>query len=423
MTEEREFGRIAALAALAAGLVAYLYLLGGTVTWLRLAGAQLAGDAGIVATDSKRLLAIGARVVVFEILLLIAISAIVTALVMAATFRRGKLPEGRQPREFADFRDGWSKLWTLGGMIGPASALLLIVIGASVETQGLRCALLAAGIAIGAYAGVVMVRGIPPEGSGPDWAPWWLRPVRKAGRAIRGGEAASAERRQQGIGRVRSVATTMLVLNVVVAVCVVSLLHGAILLAGTALIYAGPFVTWPRSSELKKFTTELVRSSGVWLAIGSATLIALAWMATPPVGYPLARVQVEGLPVIRPAAYIDRTSDGVYVGYCTPESYERDGEPGFRSSASLIVFVAKDTFRGIEVGSATYEFDPGGRPSLFQVIAAGLEGESAARADAPLSQTTRPRSNDVCDFVDGDPRRDRRTKRRERRQERTMHRD
>ena len=193
-TQDGSLGKVITVATGAAGLVAYLYFLGGVVTWLRLTTAQLAGDAGVVATDSKRLLAIGARVAAFEILLLLFVSTIVTALVAFAILRRGALPR-RSVRDFTDLRKGWRDLWTLGGMIVPAIAILLVCLGLSIESQRLRLVLVILGGVIGLLVSLAMVSIAPPKGRTlKDWHPRWRRSIVYLGRLIRGEEGKNADR-------------------------------------------------------------------------------------------------------------------------------------------------------------------------------------------------------------------------------------
>jgi hypothetical protein len=205
------------------------------------------------------------------------------------------------------------------------------------------------------------------------------------------------ERKHRGIKRVQQLAAFLALVNVVVAFALVPILQGAILFASTMVIYAGPFLTWPRSTRLSDFGTELLRSNGVWLAIAAATVIALAWVATPPVDYPLASVYVDGRSKPISGALIDRSADGVYLGRCVgklPPGAGDDGHP--RSTQARIVLIAKDRIRRIDIGGKKYVFDPGARPALGQVVLAGLKGTSAARDFAPLSETLRVQPDRVC---------------------------
>lgn len=385
-------GTAIAVATGAAGLVAYLYFLGGVVTWIRLTTTQLAGDAGVVATDSKRLLAIGARVAAFELLLLLIVSAAVTLLVGYAILTRGKLPQ-RSISDFTDLRKGWGDLWTLGGMVVPAFSILLVSLGLSANEAELRLVLRCLGVAIGVPAGLAMILGAPPKGGAGKSPPHWQRALAHLGRRIRG--------TKHGIKGVQRVAALVIVINVIVAVVFVPILQGTVLLTSTALIYVGPFLAWPRSSGLRAFGAELVRSNGVWVSIAAATVVALAWVATPPVEYPRARFRIEGHPGVIAGAYIDRSADGVYLGFCKMRiPPAADGARHPYSAKSHIAFFAADRLRTIEIGGKRYVFDPGGRPSLAQVFLAGLAG-SAARTPAPLHHELRARPDRICGVKSG----------------------
>jgi hypothetical protein len=51
----------------------------------------------------------------------------------------------------------------------------------------------------------------------------------------------------------------------------------------------------------------------------------------------------------------------------------------------------------LEIGREQYVFDPGGRPSIWQVVRAVVGGSSAATHDAPLHHPLRGRPSKVCD--------------------------
>jgi hypothetical protein len=396
-------GMALTLATGAAGLVAYLYLLGGVVTWLRLTAVRLPADAGIVATESKRLLAIGARVAAFELLLLLLVAAAVTVLAGLAIWRRGALPP-QTIGNLGDLKDGWENLWTLGGMIGPATAVLLIVVGVSIDPLVWRVTVACLGILIGAVVGLAMVFSEPPENKTllEDWNPRWRLLIVRLGRRIRGEAGRKATRRtskqakkrkERGIFWVRLVAALLLLVNVVAAVVLVPFMQGTALLAATMMIYAGTIVSWPTSGELREFLPEMLRSSGVWLGLVAATMVALAWVATPPVEYPQAEVFVNGRPEPFRGAYIDRTSAGLYLGICVASNTAQER---YSSTEARVELIPVERLRRVTVGGGKYVFDPGGRPSLAQVLVAGFGATSSARARAPLHHSLRRQPTEVC---------------------------
>ncbi len=358
-------GRVVTVGAAAAGLVAYVYLLGGIVIWLRVTAAQLPGDEGVVAAGSKRLLSIGSRVAAFEALLLIAVGGIVAALVAFASGRRDSAPI-RQPASFRDVDLAWRDRASLLGMVGPASALLLLALGFGASGRP-RAAL----ISVGAVGGILVLR-------------WMI--FRQPNTAL------TQPHRASWVLRVAAV--LLLICNLGVAIGVLPLLEGTILLAGTAVIYAGRFVSWPRSPMFKHLGRELVKSGGVWLAVAAATAVGLAWVATPPVGFSLVTVYRVDRPPLSNVAYIDRNGSGLYLGYCIEGSPGAPGEEP--DSARKIRFVPNDEIRELVLDDDQYRFDPGNRPSIGQLVVAEVRNQGPAEGSAPLSRSLRKSADEQC---------------------------
>lgn len=358
-------GRVVTVGAAAAGLVAYVYLLGGIVIWLRVTAAQLPGDVGIVAADSKRLLSIGSRVAAFEALLLIAVGSIVALLVAYASGRRDSVPI-RQPASFRDVDVAWRDRASLSAMVAPAGALLLLALGFG-----------AGGVTGAVVFGVGAVLGIA--------AVLWM--------ILRRPNTALTQPRPAPRG-LRLAAMLLLAFNVVVAVGVLPLLEGTILLAGTVVVYAGRFVSWPRSPMFKHLGRELVRSGGVWLAVAAATAVALAWVATPPVGFPLVTVDRVNDHSLRDYAYIDRNGAGLYLGYCVDESAGPAGEG--HDPVGMIRFVPDDEIRELVLSDDQLQFDSENRPSIFQLVVAEVRNQGPAEGSAPLSKSLRESADERC---------------------------
>lgn len=376
-TGDGGLSRAMTLAAAAAGLVAYLYFLGGVVTWLRLSAAQLPGDAALAAVENTRLLSIGARVAAFEVALLLVVSGIVALLASYANKRRRDYK--KQHPEYAPTTDGsWNDLWTLGGMIAPALAALLIVLGLSAPERTARLVLLVAGGVLGVVVALTMVRREPPSTS------WWRAKITGLGRWVRAeGWRTTA---------VQVIAAGLAVVNVAVALLIVPALQGVILLAATTVIFAGPFLGWPEP-DLKEEPSQnmgsvLIRSSGVWVAIAVSTAIAVAWVATPPVTFSRADLDpVEG--AVTTAAYVGRNGDRVFVATCSQGS-QRD------TDQSRIRVFKLDAFQQLTVGGARYRFDVGGRPSLAQIVEAAVTTESPLDRAPIFDHALRGRSEGLC---------------------------
>jgi hypothetical protein len=372
--------RIATAGVAALGLVGYLYALGGIVVWLRVQTAQLTPDGAIVAIDDRHLLAVGARVVAFELFLVVAISAIVTGLVGLGALRRGELPK-TGTRKSQAFKEAWEEPGTLGGFIGPEAALLLITIGLSSDgSPALRMGLWLVGVAIAVPALLAMTFRVRPTRHA-DRHDGWRQYLQELGEAI-------------GEDGLRTLAGLLFVAGVGVSVFLLPLLQGTILLAGTAMIYAGPLVSWPSTREFNALARELLVSSGVWTAIAVSTAIALAWVATPPVGFSSAQVEALNGSRSQVGAYLDRNDGGVYLGLCEARlagsgQYEESDEAHIR-------FVPAAEAERLDLGQASYQFDPGGRPSLWQAVKAVVGGGSAATHNAPLPHPLRGRAAQVC---------------------------
>lgn len=360
--------RAATVAAGALGLVGYLYALGGIVVWLRVQTAQLSPDGAIVAADNKHLLAIGVRVVAFELFLLLAIAAIVAVLVGFAILRRGGLPD-RRDQKGLKFKEAWKDQGTLGGFIGPETALLLVTIGLSLQgPTPLRACFWISGLLIGVAVALAMIfRTRPAEqvNNPSRWRRWLI--------------AVGNRLKLKGLRRI-----TVLLLGLAIGfgIFLLPLLQGTILIAGTSLIYAGPFLVWPDRNASSSFGTALLRSGGLWTAVAVTTVVALAWVATPPVAFTRAVVESLDHSTSEPGAYLDRADGGVYLGTCI---VGRDLDPEHQASTgSRITLVPDAESARVKLGQDTYRFDPGGRPSIWQTIKAVVGGGADAGTHNPL---------------------------------------
>jgi hypothetical protein len=361
--------RVAAVAAGAVGLVGYLYALGGIVVWLHLKTAQLPLDGAIVATDDRHLLAIGLRVVAFEAFLLIAICAIVALLTgISAALRRGPPPG---PDTNIDGLDkAWKSRRTLFGFAGPEVGLLLVSLGLGAQgPTSTRTFLVIAGSFTGAAAGVLMILRLPRDPA-----------------------VGKPESRTLKFG-LRLLALVLLAAAIVIGLRVLPILQGTFLLAGTALIYTGPFLKWPGEEDEHTIGYELLRSGGVWATIAFSTAVALAWVATPPVTFTRAMVESVDRTASHPGAYLDRGENGVYLGTCTVDE-ERSGKYEVSKESRITLVPSRESAR-VRLGQAKYRFDPGGRPSLWQAITAGVGG--AATENAVLHHPLRGQAAQVCD--------------------------
>ena len=318
--------------------------------------------------------------VAFELFLLIAIGIVVATLVGIAIWRHGELPKRPPTKELKMLKEAWEDQATLGGFIGPEAGLLLITVGLSANgSTGLRTSLWIAGAVIGATALLAMIFRVPPKGSSPDEYSAWRTTLKDLGEAI-------------GTDGLQWLAIVLLLAAVIAAIFLLPLLQGTILLAGTVMIYAGPFVNWPDRGD-SSFGRLLLRSGGFWTAVAASTAIALAAVATPPVGFTRATVESLDGSNSRSGAYLDRGDGGVYLGLCTPDDIHGGRQV---STHARIHFLPAEEGEHLELGGDGYRFDPGGRPSIWQTLVATFGSGSAAAENAPLHHSLRGQATYAC---------------------------
>jgi hypothetical protein len=358
--------RIAALGAAALGLVGFLYALGGVVIWLRMQAAQLT-PSGIVALSDRHLLEVGVSVVAFELFLLLSIGLIVASLVAARILlwkHRGAASREDRPR--LNLGTAAEDAGTLAGIVLPTIALTLFTVGLAIPgSPPARTLTWIAGVAILAAAALGMIfLQIERFAEWVTLTPWqWLA------------------------GLLLPVAMTL-------GIFVLPLLQGTILLAGTALAYLGPFLRWPEPKTGDVRVAAVLRSTGLWVAIALTTVVALAWVATPPVSFTHARLNSLNREHPHEGAYLDRGDGGVYIGTCVAGDA---GEDGRRDSAeSRVILVPGEESARLRLGQETYHFDPGGRPSLWQTFKTVVGGGIPGAHDAPLDHPLRGQVEHVC---------------------------
>jgi hypothetical protein len=326
------------------GLVAYLYLLGGFVMWLRFTAAQLPADDAVGSLDDRRLLATGVEALAFELVLL------ATLLLVARIAWR----VGRKLRSGLERREGrGSTRSPKADDRSPASlAALLLTLGTGVATATLLpqislLAELAGPIIVGFIAGVIAAI---LEDSKKDariltsWPVRWLPSLILAAFAI----------------AVLSYATGMAVLILV---------------------------------GLAHFSNRLERLSSVRdpihlipsvLAVGVClSLVVAAYIATPPVTLVRAVVKTESGRTLT-GGYIGRSSEGMILAICRPTK----SNPMVSDSERLRV-VAPDQIHRAFVGGPGYAFDYGEKPSIADLV------QYVVEADGPVKERFATTSIDV----------------------------
>ncbi len=378
----------ATIVAAAVGLVGYLYALGGVMVWLRIQTSELPSEAAAVGASDRHLLELGARAVAFELLLSIVIGVVVATLFSVAVIRRGRLPRHVRT-DRARLEDVARSKPILGSIVGLEIPLLLIAIGLGVgEPAWLHAALWILGLILGGLVGAAMIATVK-SATGDDDYEGRLRIV------LIGLEA-------PGPKRLRKICAALFVLALFIGIFLVPLLQGTLLIAGTIMIFVGHLTSWPQRNTPGSFPRELLRSTGVWLGVVLATAVALAWVATPPVGFSRVVVKSADGRVLQTGAYLDRDTNGLYIGQCRSSTASAEDRPD--STEATIRLLPPTESGRLELGGEEYSFDPGGRPSLADVVFAGLSGGDAATNDAPLSYPLRGRSSELCGLPPTPPR-------------------
>jgi hypothetical protein len=120
-----------------------------------------------------------------------------------------------------------------------------------------------------------------------------------------------------------------------------------------------------------------LRSPLPWVLLTVCAAVALAWAASPPVGFSGTALETTGGP--RVGGWLGRTGSGVYLVSCTPLA---DG----RSTAGRVEFVPAGSIESITAGDAQVAFDTGERQSLPTLLlhALGVEARTPAWARPDL---------------------------------------
>jgi hypothetical protein len=318
----------ATLAAGVVGLTAYVYLLGGTIFWLRIYAARLPADNATVAFQDRALLAAGIKVLLFELLLLGLAGGVVWGIWKGA--RHLDHQEERDQRELVSY----VILVLLRSLIAGLTLVSLLA-APSVDLysgKGAGWVLLGFVLVALAIASVDLSGRMPPKVK-------WL------------GEAA-----------MRSEWFQFLRFLVALAVVFVAVVYMAVALGTTVLVLLGLLVLFHRYRRSPpapgpRSARELVLPA-LTLAM-ALNLVIVPYLATPPVTFDHAWVTTtEDGPI--DGAYLGRTGEGVFLATCK----QRPNDPT-RSYEGRIEVIPVEDVEHVVVGGFKYSFDVGNRPSLF----------------------------------------------------------
>jgi hypothetical protein len=300
--------KLLAVATGVAGMVVYVYVLGGLVVWARLTASRLYTDSAVDALGSKSLLATGLKVVAFEI----GILALLGGLAWFLWGRFSDDGEASRERKEGAIRVAW--LIVQGLLVAFVAACLLALLSLSPLLAFVPAAIwVLAGLLLAKRSDFFQIARNP-------WLIWGLGlPV------------------------------------VVCAVLFSAAAPGIAALVLFALVRKNVWFEWRLSSE----------NRANWIApiltlLAALSLIVLAFLTTPPVTFDRVTVvekngTVEG-------GYVARSGNGVFVATCK----QFPGDP-YRSKKPRLQVIPNDSVKQLILGGDRYAIDNGKRPSLLDL--------------------------------------------------------
>jgi hypothetical protein len=377
-------------------LGAYVYLLGGLVLWLRYTAARLPTDDSVGALDSNRLLAVGMKALVFELLvigalLLVAIliwnwmrkpdeektadkaaeeareeavaaraeanqasanakeaegdadwSAKAQRARFAAEERRA---EAERKKAEADAKKAKPKIAAIKRLLHLLIASILVAtvateltplvepLGWSIELPWWACA--AIGLGGGVFWAAVVLERVLTRLEGHRRTRWWLK-------------------------------TGLTVIAAAIAITLMSAPAGLGVLVLLLFLHL--------SHLLKKLPTVSEPETlipAVLVVTSGLSLVVAAYLATPPVSLDETTVVVDGTQRRIHGGYIGQSGDAVYVAGCKPSKKDPHA-----SETTYLRAIKRDLVRRVAVGNGGYVFDYGTNPSLLD-LGRSIAGQSS----------------------------------------------
>ena len=301
------------------GLAGYAYALGGVVVWVRLTAAHLPADLTTTLLDPRLLLAVGLRTLGF--------AAVVLGIICFAAYFASKPGWTSRRREWRQSLGKPGEESTLGE---PAVRTI----------AGLN--ILALSVVLGLGVAAALRSTLPAEWVVAAFVVAWL--------------AAGAALAWFGAGALSGKTNVAVAVVVVLAALFCEFPIAVLMVTVVVIALLGRAIArLPRPASLAEF----LRSPLPWALGAVYAVVAFAFVATPPVGYPRAVVQTDQGEKV--GGYLARSDDGVYLATC-------EADPRGRSSTERLVLVRQDTVRSITLGGKLYRFDSGDRPSLLAVL-------------------------------------------------------
>lgn len=333
-----------------AGLGVYIYLLGGIVAWLRAVAARLPADNVTPAFEDRHLVVLGLKVVALEVLLFAAVALAIFAVLAviretertarhrggpAQVQRHFDRPTGDEDRDLPFALTIAFRSLLIG--------LLLAALGNSTdafdEATWLGLAIL---FAAAAAALELALR----------WRTTLLVPIET--------------RPPSGQRFLAECLARLAALLLVAETVILGVRHFALPLGTAVLVLLGLLVLVHYAHTLRTVTAVVV-------VVVALNVTVVAYLATPPVAYERATIKTTANATLE-GAYLGRTSNGVYLGICTPWHNNVKSKV---SEGARVRIVAPGEIEKLTLGGSRYVFDVGTRPTIFQLASWFLTGENA----------------------------------------------
>lgn len=372
--EDKPPARVQAAIGVAGSLIAlaaYIYLLGGLVLWLKFTAARLPTDETVGVLDANRLLAVGLKALVFELLFGGALFALAFATLLWV--RKGQLGEAAtaqatEAKEQADQADAAAQAKEAEAVEAEEK---------SEEAKSVQRAKDARAKAREAEKAALKVKEVEDR---PKLLAWKLLLNGVIVWILVGSAVALVFHPWPGIsalvGLAIGCAWVLVLLNkleylekhsrrrwwIKTVLTVVAICFALVFLAAPAGVGVLVLLAFLHTSHvLKKLPTvsdpaKLVPA--VLVITGGLSLVVATYTATTPVALDNALVVMEGNKRLE-GGYIGRSSEGVYVAACKP----RRTNPEVSGPAHLRI-VSPDRIRRVVIGGPGYVFDYDTHPSL-----------------------------------------------------------
>ncbi|HSS41891.1 MAG TPA: hypothetical protein VLK37_04990 [Solirubrobacterales bacterium] len=361
-------------------LGAYVYLLGGFVLWLKFTAARLPTDDAVGGLDGNRMLAVGMKALVFEVVLVAALLGL--AFLAWESVRFLDVKSAKREKRRAVKEGAGEKVEKAEEKVAAAA-----VLDSSEKWEAWRKALqaLIVAILVGSIAS-----GLPAWFFAGD-SPTWLGPAVGAGAAalwvfvLRDWIVEWARRNDKR----RAAKTWLTVIAAILAVTVLAAPAGVGVLLLLLFLHLSHFL-----KELHKVTDPANLIPAVLIVAGGLSLVVAVYLATPPVSLDDAVVVMDG-PGHHAVhgGYVGRSGDGIYLAVCLPDP----SDPRQSATTRLRVVSAAKVRRIVLGGESGYVFDDGKDPSLFDIARYVVSREPLAETLETVALDVREREL-TCGF-------------------------